>query len=396
MRYEQAINIDDLRKLAKKRAPKIIFDFIEGGVEDEDGIDRNEQAFRNQRLVPRYLVDVSTRDQRTTLLGREYASPFGISPTGLAGLFRPGADLMLARAAREANVPFIMSGASTASIEELARVAPEHGWYQLYAAKDKSISEDMIRRADAAGLSTLVLTVDVPVHAKRERNARNGFARPLRMSLRTRLDALRHPQWLAAYLEHGMPLFSNWAPYAPKGASNDEVADFVAGQTAAPLSWKHLERFRELWPRKLVLKGVMHPGDAETARDLGVDGLIVSNHGGRQLDRAPASLEVLPTIHRAVGDRMELMLDSGVRRGVDAIIARCLGARYVFVGRATLYGAVAGGVEGAKRAVGFLRDEIDVNLAQLGCPRFDDLGPEFLLWDEPDGWRRNTREARGR
>lgn len=394
MRFDSAINIDDLRKAAKKRAPKIIFDFIEGGVEDEDGISRNEQAFRNRRLVPRYLIDVSERDQRTTLFGHEYSSPFGISPTGLAGLFRPGADLMLAQAAREANVPFIMSGASTASMEELGRVAPAHGWYQMYTAKDKSISEDMIRRADEAGLATLVITVDVPIHPKRERNILNGFSRPLNLSILTMLDALRYPRWLAGYLEQGTPLFHNWVPYAPKGSNPNQVADFVSGQTAATLNWKHLERFRELWPGNLVLKGIMHPSDAERARDMGVNGLIVSNHGGRQLDRAPSSLEVLPAIHRAVGDKMALMLDSGVRRGVDALIPRCLGARLVFVGRATLYGTVAGGLEGATRAVSFLREEIDTNLAQLGCPRFDDLGPEYLMWDDPEDWRRNTREAR--
>jgi L-lactate dehydrogenase (cytochrome)/(S)-mandelate dehydrogenase len=392
MRFSNAINIDDLRKVAKRRTPKLVFDFIEGGVEDEGGINRNEQAFQNQRLVPRYLVDVSERSQTTTIFGREYSSPFGISPTGLAALFRPKADLLLAQAAREANVPFIMSGASTASIEELAKVAPDHGWYQLYAARDKSISEDMIRRAEEANLSTLVLTVDVPVHSKRERNVRNGFTRPLKLTWGTKFDAAMHPQWLAGYLKHGMPMLSNWAPYVRAGASAEEVADFVSGQTAAPLSWKDLERFRELWPRKLVLKGVMHPGDAERAADLGVDGIIVSNHGGRQFDRAPSSLEMLPAIDRAVGDRVTLMLDSGVRRGVDAMIARCFGAQMVFVGRATLYGAVAGGLDGAKQALGFMSNEIDMNLAQIGCPQFDDLGPDYLLWDDDE--QRNTRNIR--
>ncbi|MCH9673435.1 MAG: alpha-hydroxy-acid oxidizing protein [Gammaproteobacteria bacterium] len=394
MRFKDTINIDDLRKAAKRHAPKIVFDFIEGGVEDEAGIGQNEQAFRDQRLVPRYAIDVSERDQTTTLFGRQYSSPFGISPTGLAALFRPGADLILARAAREANVPFIMSGASTASIEDLAKVAPDHGWYQLYAAKEKSISVDMIRRADEANLSTLVVTLDVPVHPKRERNVRNGFGRPLKLSLGTKFNALFHPQWLAGFLQNGTPMLSNWAQYAPSGSNADQVADFVSTQTAAPLSWKDLERFRELWPRKMVLKGVLHPDDAVRAADIGVDGLIVSNHGGRQFDRAPTSLEVLPTISRAVGDRMTLMLDSGVRRGVDAMIARCYGAQFVFVGRATLYGTVAGGFDGATRALSFLRDEIDTNLAQIGCPRFDDLGPEFLMWEDPNDWQRNIRDVR--
>jgi L-lactate dehydrogenase (cytochrome)/(S)-mandelate dehydrogenase len=381
MNIEDAVNIDDLRKLAKKRMPKIAYDFVEGGVEDEDGLDRNERMFREHRLVPRYLVDVSVRDQSTELFGRRYDSPIGISPTGILALFRPGADLMLAEAARKANVPFIMSGSSTASIEDLARVAPEHGWYQLYAAKDKSISEDMIRRADAAGLSTLVLTVDVPVHSNRERNVRNGFSRPLRLKLGTKLDALRYPGWLSEYLKNGTPMFPNWLPYAGNGASADKVADLVASQTTAPLTWKDVERFREIWPRNFVLKGVMHPEDAERAVALGCDGIMVSNHGARQLDRAPSPLEVLPAIQATVGDRTTLMLDSGVRRGADVITALCLGAKFCFVGRPTLYGAAAGGTAGAAKALSIFRREIDLVMGQIGVPTLDRLGPDYLLWE---------------
>ncbi len=234
MKLENAVNIDDLRLLAKRRIPKIAFDFIEGGTEDEDGLARNERIFREHRLVPRYLVDVSVRDQSQEIFGREYASPFGISPTGMAALFRPGADLMLAEAAKRRNIPFTMSGASTASIEDLARVAPDNGWYQMYAARTKSISEDMIRRVRDAGLSTLVLTVDVPVHSKRERNIRNGFTRPLKMTFRTKLEALRHPAWMADYIKHGFPFFANWAPSAGDDPDPETVADFVSGQTTAP------------------------------------------------------------------------------------------------------------------------------------------------------------------
>jgi (S)-mandelate dehydrogenase len=381
MRIENAVNLDDLRRMAKKRLPRIAYDFIEGGVEDEDGIDRNEQAFRNQRLVPRYLVDVSTRDQSAELFGRRYAASFGIAPTGGAALFRPGADLMLAEAAAKANIPFIMSGASTASIEDLAKVAPEHGWYQLYAARDKSISEDMIRRAKEADLSTLVVTVDVPVHSNRERNRRNGFSRPLKLSLGTKLDALRYPSWLAGYLRHGPPMLSNWAPYASNGKDVDAVASLVAAQTAAPLTWKDIENFRNLWPRKFVLKGTMQVDEAVRAADMGVDGLIVSNHGGRQLDRAPSPLEVLPAINAAVGERMTLMLDSGVRRGADVLIARCLGAKFVFLGRPTLYGAVAGGIPGVGRAIDILTREVDLTMGQIGVPTLGHLGPDFLMRD---------------
>jgi (S)-mandelate dehydrogenase len=380
---EQAINIEDLRRIAKRRLPKIAYDFIEGGCDDEKGLDRNERAFQSLSIVPRYLVDVSTLDQTTTLFGRTYASPVGIAPTGLAALFRPGADLMLAEAAREANVPFIMSGAGTASIEDLAKVAPEHGWYQLYVAKDKAISEDMIARARNAGLSTLVLTVDVPVGSNRERNRRNGFERPLKLSLRTKLDALAHPAWMLDFLKHGEPLFSNWAPYAPKGASSADVATMVSQQTRAPLTWADVERFRALWPRKFVLKGIMDPRDAQRAADLGVDGIMVSNHGARQLDKAPSPVEVFPAIRDAVGDRVTLMIDSGIRRGSDVVAALCLGAKYCFVGRATLYGAVAGGKAGAAKALAILRNEIDLTLAQMGAPNLAALGPDFLFSDDP-------------
>ncbi len=391
MKLENAVNIDDLRLLAKRRIPKIAFDFIEGGTEDEDGLARNERMFREHRLVPRYLVDVSVRDQSQEIFGREYASPFGISPTGMAALFRPGADLMLAEAAKRRNIPFTMSGASTASIEDLARVAPDNGWYQMYAARTKSISEDMIRRVRDAGLSTLVLTVDVPVHSKRERNIRNGFTRPLKMTFRTKLEALRHPAWMADYMKHGFPFFANWAPYAGDDPDPETVADFVSSQTTAPLDWKDVERFRELWPGNFVLKGIMHPDDAIRAAELGLDGIIISNHGARQLDRAPSPLEVLPAIDKAVGERVTLMLDSGVRRGADIIVALCLGAKFVFMGRPTLYGAAAGGIDGAGRAIEILSEELDLAMAQMGCPTLRDLGPGFLLWDDEDDLRRNRR-----
>jgi L-lactate dehydrogenase (cytochrome)/(S)-mandelate dehydrogenase len=386
---EHAINIDDLRKLAKRRLPKIAYDFIEGGLEDERGIARNESAFAGFDLVPRYGVDVSACDQSTTLFGRTYAGPLGIAPTGIAGLFRPGADLMLAEAAKSANVPFIMSGTGTASMEDLGRIAPDHGWYQLYPARDRAISEDMIRRARDTGLSTLVITVDVPVNSKRERNLRNGFTRPLKMTMKTKLEALLHPGWMAEYLRTGMPLFSNWRQYAPPGATTAEVADFVASQTPVPVLWRDIENFRRLWPGKLVIKGIMHADDATRCAALGCDGIMVSNHGGRQLDKSPGAIEVLPAIAAAAGDKLTVMFDSGIRRGSDAVVALCLGAKYVFVGRATLYGAAAGGTTGAVRALDIFRDEIGRTMMQIGAPDTRSLGPQFLTWDSDD-LRRNA------
>jgi len=385
------VNVEDLRKRAKKRLPKIAYDFIEGGTDDEVGLATNEQAFRNARIVPRDLVDVTQRDQSTTLFGRTYSSPIGIAPTGLAGLFRRGADLMLAEAAREANVPMIMSGTSTGSIEDLGRIAPDHGWYQLYSAKDQAISEDMLKRAADAGLKTLVFTVDIPEGSNRERNVRNGWARPLKLTWKTKFEALRHPAWMMEWLKHGTPMFDNWEKYAGPNATADTVADFVAQQTRAPMTWKHVERYRALWKGNLVLKGIMHPDDAIRAHALGVDGVMVSNHGGRQLDIAPSPLEVLPAIRDAVGDKMTVMFDGGIRRGMDAIVALCLGAKFCFVGRPTLYGVAAGGVPGAAMALDIFRREVDITLAQIGAPKIADLGPQFLMWKDEEDLRRNRR-----
>ncbi|MCK1520079.1 alpha-hydroxy acid oxidase [Bradyrhizobium sp. 17] len=386
------VNIDDLRKLAKRRLPKIAYDYVEGGTDDEAALLTNLQAFRRTRVIPRYLVDVSVRDQSTVLFGRTYSSPIGIAPTGLAGLLRPGADIMLAQAARDANVPFIMSGVSTGSIEDLGKVAPDHGWYQLYSSKDPSISEDMIKRASDAGLRTLVFTVDVPESSNRERDLRNGWRRPLKLTWKTKFEALRHPAWMMQWLQHGAPYFDNWTKYAGPNASVEQVADLVANQCRAPMTWKHVERYRELWKGNFVIKGIMHPDDAVRAHSLGVDGIIVSNHGGRQLDNAPSPLEMLPRIRDVVGDNMTVMLDSGIRRGLDVLIAICMGAQFVFQGRPTLYGVTAGGVAGAAKALAIFRREIDISMAQMGVSSIADLGRHHLMWKDNEDWRSNRRE----
>jgi L-lactate dehydrogenase (cytochrome)/(S)-mandelate dehydrogenase len=396
MAISDAVNIEDLHRMAKRRLPKIAFDFIEGGVEDERGLARNRAAFAKHQLLPRYLVDVSKRDQSATIFGRKFNSPFGISPTGTAGLFRRGADMMLAEAAREANIPYIMSGGSNDSIETAARVAPDNSWYQMYAARDGAISEDMVRRVADAGLGAIVLTVDVPVRPRRERNIRNRFATIRGTWLKAALslkpavlaEAITHPQWVIEYVRHGgTPTLENWVPYAPAGASVDEVVDLFGANTPAHAqTWRELEKYRRLFPRNLIVKGIMDPRDAIRAAELGCEGVIVSNHGGRQLDQAPASLDVLPAVKAAVGDRMTVMLDSGVRRGADILIAMCLGADFVFFGRPTLYGAVAGGLPGVMKAVDIFRTEIDLVMGQIGCPSLDQLGPDFLWHDD---WQRN-------
>ena len=380
MHVSTAVNLEDLRQMARRKLPRIAFDFIDGGVDDEDCLRRNRAAFARFQLLPRYLVDVSRRDQSTELLGRRYASPFGISPTGLAGLFHPGADELLALAAKAADVPFLLSSASNASVETVARLAPEHVWFQIYGTRDERINADLVKRAGDAGVRTLVVSVDVPVNSNRERNKRNGFSRPFRMTPAVAFDALGHPAWVLRYLRSGgIPMMRNWAPYGPAGASAAEVADLYGTLTPAPMvKWQTLEQIRAAWPGPLVVKGLLHPEDARMAAELGVDAIIVSNHGGRQLDVAPTPIEMLPAIRAAVGERVELMLDSGVRRGSDIVIARCLGARFAFFGRPTLFGAAAGGAAGIARALQIVKNEIDMVLAQIGCSAFDALGERYL------------------
>jgi L-lactate dehydrogenase (cytochrome)/(S)-mandelate dehydrogenase len=384
MKLPSAINLDDLRRMARRKLPRIAFDFIEGGADDEFCLARNRAAFAQHRLLPRYLRDVRERAQSVSLFGRRYASPIGISPTGLAGLFRPDADLMLAGAARAADVPFLLASAANAALEDVMPIAPEHVWFQMYCTSDPAINDNLVARARKAGVRVLVVSVDVPVNSNRERNRRNGFSRPFRMTPGVALEALGHPMWVLRYLRTGgIPMMRNWLPYAPAGADAGQVADLYGTLTPAPMvDWDHLRRIRAAWPGPLVVKGLLHPDDAREAVGVGVDGLVVSNHGGRQLDAAPSPLEMLPAIRAAVGVGVPLLLDSGVRRGSDAVIARCLGADAVIFGRPTLYGVAVAGQAGAAHALQIMRREIDMVLAQIGCARYEALDASYL-WPVP-------------
>jgi len=289
-----------------------------------------------------------------------------------------------------------MSGASNDTIEAAAKIAPKNHWYQLYAARDPAINADLIRRSADAGLGALVLTVDTPVGSKRERNIRNGFAnirggllQALSLKPSILAEALTHPGWIVEYFKRGggTPMLGNWQPYAPAGGDAEQVYKFTSSvRPFNAQTWRDLEAYRKLFPRALVIKGIMNPADALRAIEVGCDGIIVSNHGGRQLDQAPASLDVLPAIRQAVGDKLTLLLDSGVRRGADILIALCLGADFCLMGRPTLYGAAAGGLAGVKRAIEIFVEEINLVMGQIGCPSLDQLGPDFL-WQED--WQRN-------
>jgi len=376
---DRVVNIEDLRRLARRRLPRILFDYIDGGAGDDAGVRRNRAAFERYRLRPRYLVDVSARSLATRLWEYSFAAPFGIAPVGLVGLFRHRGELLLAQAAKDADVPYVLSGASVATIEDVARVAPRHAWYQLYPAREQSISLDLLRRSAQAGLGVLVLTVDLPIPARRERDVRNGFDFAIRMSPSLLVDGLLHPRWAVEYLVRGgLPAFGNWAPYAPPGASAREVAQFLVSHSFATQTWRDVEVYRREWPGRLVLKGIQHADDARRAAELGVDGLIVSNHGGRQLDCLPAAIDVLPAIRAAVGTRVAVMVDGGIRSGSDVAVALSLGADFVFLGRAPTYGVAAAGLAGAARSLGILREQLDLALGQLGVTTVAGLGPELV------------------
>lgn len=380
------LSLDDFEQAARRRLPRPIFGYIAGAAEDNQSLRANRDAFARYGFVPRVLVNVSARSQQFDLFGRRYDAPFGIAPMGLSALSAYRGDIVQARAACASNIPAILSGTSLIPLEDVIQAAPGT-WFQAYLPGDPARIDALVERARKAGYETLVLTVDIPVSANRENNVRTGFSTPLKPSLRLAWDGLTRPRWLAGtflrtLLAHGMPHFEN--SFATRGApilSASVLRDFSARDH---LSWEHVARIRRQWPGALVIKGILHPGDAALAREHGVDGIIVSNHGGRQLDGAVPPLLALPGVLDAAGD-MPVMLDSGVRRGGDVLKALALGARCVFVGRPFNYAAAVGGEAGVAHAIGLLRAEVDRNMAMLGINRLDELHPGLLRRDELPG-----------
>ncbi|MCB9993487.1 MAG: alpha-hydroxy-acid oxidizing protein [Hyphomicrobiaceae bacterium] len=380
MTLDAVQNIEDLRRHCKRRLPKVLFELIESGVEDELSIERNLTAFDAYQILPRYLTDISGRKQSVELFGRTYASPFGLAPTGFAGLMRKDIDLDLAGAAEAGGLPFILSGASIASVERIRPVAKANLWCHLYPAKDGTVIEKQLERYAAACADVLVVTVDNPVFPKRDRDTRNGFSLPLRLPLPIMLEALTHPGWLFDYFRAGgMPMMESWRDYAPKGSNAGAVAGYFRQQSPSDQTWESLNTIRKLWPGKFVVKGIQHPEDAHRCAEEGVDGIIVSNHGGKAFDPLPSPLTVLPHVKARVAGRLAVMFDGGIRRGWHMLVARALGADFMFVARPTLYGAAAFGRAGAEKAIQILKKEIDISLAMTGLNDFADMGPQHLV-----------------
>lgn len=363
MRYQDAINIEDLRTIARRRLPRFVFTYVDGGAEDELTLRGNRDAFSRLRFRPRTLVDVSARDLSTQLLGKPSALPVVVGPTGLNGLSWRDGDMALARAASAASVPFAMSTVSMSLVEDIAREAPGRLWLQAYVFSERRITEAIIGRARDAGFECVMLTSDFPVAGKRERDLRTGLLPHQKFTLATKLDMLMHPRWLATVATR-RPRFVNVERELGDGR---DVNSFVGhGMFDPSFRWDDLRRFRDLWPRKLLLKGVLRADDAERAVAAGIDGIVLSNHGGRQLDGAISGIEALPEVVRAVGGRVSILVDGGVRRGSDIAKAVALGAEGVILGRAPVYGLAAGGAQGVSRALAILADELDRTLALTG------------------------------
>jgi L-lactate dehydrogenase (cytochrome) len=375
------LSLHDFEAAARKRLPRPIFGYIAGAAEDNSSLRDNREVFGEYGFVTRVLRDVSQRSQSVELFGRHYSSPFGIAPMGINALSTYRGDLVLARAAQQAGIVSIMSGTSLIPMEEVARESPDT-WFQAYIPGDQARIDALIDRVERAGFGTLVVTVDIPISANRENNIRTGFSTPLRPSLRLAWDGLTRPGWVAGtfvrtLLRHGMPHFEN--SFATRGApilSSSVLRDFSARDH---LSWGHIEAIRRRWKGPLVVKGLLSVEDALQARRVGADGIVLSNHGGRQLDGAASPMRVLEAVVAAMGPDYPVLIDSGFRRGSDVLKALALGARMVLVGRPFNYAAAVAGEAGVAHAIGLLRDEVDRNLAMLGAAGCAELGPQHLV-----------------
>ena len=378
-KLKRILNLEDFEAAVRRRLPRAVYNYVAHGSETETSLRTNRAVFDHWRFVTRTLVGVSERAQQVTLFGREYRSPFGIAPMGGSGLVAYDGHTVMARAAAEANIPFILSANSIEPLEEVARANP-NAWFAAYQSPNRQAIDGMVERVARAGIAVLALTTDVPIGSNREADARAGFSFPIRPNARLSFDVATHPRWLTSVLgrillKRGIPHIVNLEPNGGPGLFSSKVKGIAAHES---LSWEHVRIMRELWKGPLVLKGLLSPADVARAREHGVDGVILSNHGGRQLDYAASPIQVLrAAVVEARG--MTVMIDSGFRRGTDVLKALALGAQCIFVGRPFLFAAAYASEPGVRHAISLLAKEIDRDMAMLGARHIDDIRPDLLI-----------------
>jgi L-lactate dehydrogenase (cytochrome) len=370
--------IDDLRALAKKRVARAVFDYVDRGSYGEYTLRANRDDLEALTLRQRVAIDVDKRSTRSTMLGHEVAMPLALAPVGLTGLNWANGEMLAARAAERFGVPYTLSTMSICSIEDVAGALTKPFWFQLYVMRDRGFSASLIERAKAAGCSALVLTLDLQVQGQRHRDLKNGLAVPPRLTLATALDMLIRPAWVLNVMTSKRRSFGNLEGRIPNADSLTTLSQWIAGQFDPTLSWKDVEWVRKLWGGKIILKGILDVEDAKIAASTGVEALVVSNHGGRQLDSTSSSIRALPEIVDAIGDRMEVLFDGGIRSGQDLLKALALGAQGAMIGRAYAYGLGALGEAGVTRCLEILRSELDVSMALCGLRDVKDVGPGIL------------------
>ena len=382
-----AYNIEDLRQIAKKRVPRGVFDYVNGGAEDGIAVHNNRDAYTQLKTKNRVLVDVSQRSTETTIFGKKIAMPFGIAPTGTAGLMWYGGEAGLAVAAAKMGVPCTVALNAQTSMEEIWQAAPGADlWFQVYTWPDKDLSMKQIERIKSVGFETLIVTVDGPVGSNREYNHKNGFSMPLKYSPTLFAQLLAKPRWLLSvlaqhYIKRGAPTMVNYPPELMSKITDPALKHLYT--KVDNVTWEHIKRIRDVWPGNLLVKGLQSAEDAVLAKDNGLEGVILSNHGGRYVDCAPAPLQVVGEVRAAVGDDFTLIIDSGARRGSDLVKAIACGADMVMAGRPTLFGAAVAGAQGSYRALEIFQVEMDRVMAQLGLSSVDEIGPH-IFWNPPE------------
>ena len=372
-------SVPDLRERAKSKIPKFAFEYLDGGCNDDVNLKKNTLKIRDIELKPKYLVDYQPPSLKTELFGHVYDAPFGISPVGLQGLMWPKSPEILAKAAFEHNIPFVLSTVTTASIEKIAEISEGNAWFQLYHPAEEGVTKDILKRADAAGCPVLIILVDVPSFGYRPRDIRNGLSMPPKMTFTNIVNAMKRPHWSLQTLINGQPGFEILKPYMPKNLNLNQLAKFMDATFSGRLNEEKIKRIRDLWKGKLVIKGAESIHDVEMACKLGLDGVIISNHGGRQVDVGQATIDSLKTISPLYKDKITVMMDSGIRGGADVARVMASGADFSFMGRTFMYGVSALGNKGGDHTIAMLKKQLTQVMEQLSCAKINDLTKKLVV-----------------